>query len=39
MSHKVNRLIAEKINNKPLLITEDGLTPVLDYLENRQKLP
>lgn len=37
MSHKVNRLIAEKINNKPLLITEDSLKPVLDYLENRSE--
>lgn len=37
MSHKVNRLIAEKINNKPLLITEDSLNPILDYLENRSE--
>lgn len=36
-AHKVERLIAEKINNKPLLITEDSLVPILDYLENRQE--
>ena len=36
-AHKVERLIAEKINNKPLLITEDSLIPILDYLENRHE--
>lgn len=36
-AHKVERLIAEKVNNKPLLITEDSLIPILDYLENRQE--
>jgi signal peptide peptidase SppA len=36
-AHKVERLIAEKINNKPLLITEDSLIPILDYLENRKE--
>jgi signal peptide peptidase SppA len=37
MAHKLSRLIAEKINNKPLLITEDSLRPVLDYLETREE--
>lgn len=35
MSHQAWRIIAEKINNQPLLITEAALAPVLDYLENR----
>lgn len=35
MAHEAWRLLAEKINNKPLLITEDALTPILSYLENR----
>lgn len=35
MAHKLSRLLAEKIYNKPLLITTDSLNAVLDYLEHR----
>ena len=35
MAHKLSRLLAEKIYNKPLLITPDSLNAVLDYLEHR----
>ncbi len=38
MAHEVYRLIAEKINNKPLLITEESLTPIIEYLESRPSL-
>lgn len=34
-AHKVRRLIREKINNQPLLITENNLKSVVDYLETR----
>lgn len=37
MAHKLRRLINSKINNKPLLATQDQLESVLDYLENRQE--
>lgn len=37
MAHEAKRIIAERINNKPLLITEDALTPILDYLETREE--
>jgi ClpP class serine protease len=35
MSHQVWRLIAEKINNKPLLVLESQLDNIIGYLENR----
>lgn len=34
-AHKLHRLAMEKIYNKPLLIVQEALTPILDYLENR----
>lgn len=33
--HEVPKLINKKINNQPLLATEDSLRAVVDYLENR----
>lgn len=34
-AHKVRRLVAEKINNTPLLVTEPTLKNIVDYLDNR----
>jgi ClpP class serine protease len=34
--HKLNRLLSEKVYNQPLLITQDSLNTVLDYLEYRE---
>jgi len=34
-AHKLHRLAMEKIYNKPLLIVQESLVPILDYLENR----
>lgn len=35
MAHKLFRLVNEKINNKPLLMTEESLRSVVEYLETR----
>ncbi len=34
-AHQIPKLINKKINNQPLLATEDSLRAVVDYLENR----
>lgn len=36
-AHKLHRLAMEKIYNKPLLIVQEALEPILDYLENRNE--
>ena len=35
-AHKLHRLAMEKIYNKPLLIVQESLAPIIEYLENRE---